>query len=536
MLIVGYILLFLLCLSTLVMVHEAGHLASAKIFKVYCFEYSVGFGPKLLKVRRKGGETYFSLRAIPFGGYVKMYGEDDGTNPEGIEIDPSRSLGSIKKWKRLIIMLAGVIMNAVLAIVIFFVYEVGFPKYIGYSSQISVNQGSLADQIGLVSDDVVYSYDTGYDATYVFYDNDAKMTYVDKDGQTLPEVPVFFGYNFSSLAIKDTSLYNHAVAFIGNEMGHPTVDTYVEKTVHEVLDETQDPDTDYRVSGFIRAIGAVEVEIDGKKQNVLGVSISDNFTDPEDSTLIVIFDGYNQYKDDFKYVGNGLEIEIYGKVSEFKEGVKVIRPQAQDYLFNVPNFEGCQNLFEYKLFNNTPTKISYSIYSNRQNGTGKGDANVFEQDIVTNGNAFKLKENPGINMKLGAYYNSYGDAVKNCFVDFGNAATLIGRGLGELFTSAESWQNVGGIIAVGVMTTRTLEENGFGAFLWMWAVISVNLAIINLLPFPGLDGWHCLVTIIEGVTHNELPKKFKTIMSFVGFIILFALMIAIVIKDLIMFI
>ena len=51
--IVLYILLFIVCLSTLVMVHEAGHLIAAKTFKVYCFEYAVGFGPKLFSRKRK---------------------------------------------------------------------------------------------------------------------------------------------------------------------------------------------------------------------------------------------------------------------------------------------------------------------------------------------------------------------------------------------------------------------------------------------------------------------------------------------------
>ena len=70
-----YILLFLVFLSILIIIHELGHLAAAKAFNVYCLEYSIGMGPLLFKHKRKGGETQFSLRAIPFGGYVSMYGE-----------------------------------------------------------------------------------------------------------------------------------------------------------------------------------------------------------------------------------------------------------------------------------------------------------------------------------------------------------------------------------------------------------------------------------------------------------------------------
>ena len=53
-----YILLFIFCLSILIAIHECGHLIAAKIFRVYCLEYSIGFGPRFLHVKRKKGETY----------------------------------------------------------------------------------------------------------------------------------------------------------------------------------------------------------------------------------------------------------------------------------------------------------------------------------------------------------------------------------------------------------------------------------------------------------------------------------------------
>ena len=115
-----YILLFLVFLSILIIVHELGHLAAAKAFNVFCLEYSVGVGPLLFKKKRKNGETQFSLRAIPFGGYVSMYSEGVEL-PEGVEVPESRSLNGVKWWKRGIILLAGVAMNAVLALTFFFV-------------------------------------------------------------------------------------------------------------------------------------------------------------------------------------------------------------------------------------------------------------------------------------------------------------------------------------------------------------------------------------------------------------------------------
>ena len=136
-------------------------------------------------------------------------------------------------------------------------------------------------------------------------------------------------------------------------------------------------------------------------------------------------------------------------------------------------------------------------------------------------------------MQLDQSYNTFGDAVKYTFIDFGEASTAIVRGLGELITTRDGWKNIGGIIQIGVVSTQILEQNGFGKFLMLWGLISVNLGIVNLLPFPGLDGWHLLVIAVEGIFRKEIPSKVKNIISFVGVTILFVLMILIVIKDII---
>ena len=69
------VVLFIVFLSVLIIVHELGHFTMCKVFKVYVFEYSIGMGPLIFK--KKGKETQLSIRAIPFGGFVSMYGEAD---------------------------------------------------------------------------------------------------------------------------------------------------------------------------------------------------------------------------------------------------------------------------------------------------------------------------------------------------------------------------------------------------------------------------------------------------------------------------
>ena len=88
-----------------------------------------------------------------------------------------------------------------------------------------------------------------------------------------------------------------------------------------------------------------------------------------------------------------------------------------------------------------------------------------------------------------------------------------------------------GVIGIFDVSASLYTNYTFATYLYFWGLISVNLAIFNLLPFPGLDGWQLLVTAIEGITRKKIPQKLKAIMSFVGLILLFALMAAIIVLD-----
>lgn len=107
------ILTFVFVLGIIVLVHELGHLISAKIFGVYCKEFAIGMGPKLFS--RKGKETVYSIRLLPFGGFVSMLGEE-GVEAEGIA--PERSIQKIAPLKRIVVMLSGIFMNFILALVV----------------------------------------------------------------------------------------------------------------------------------------------------------------------------------------------------------------------------------------------------------------------------------------------------------------------------------------------------------------------------------------------------------------------------------
>lgn len=524
-----YILLFILCLSILIMIHELGHLLTAKAFKVYCFEYAIGFGPKLFSVKRKNGETYFSLRAVPFGGFVSMYGEKE-TIPEGLEIDPSRSLFAIKKWKRAIIMVAGVTMNFILAILVFFIYEVAFPALTPRYAHVTINDSSLAYNAGLRSGDFLYStVSTPSDNSYVFYDDKAILTYED---DTTKEA--YLGFNYGSITYKDTAFTNRTVAFRNMEVGSLNITSYEEVTVAQVLNlQNTSEENVYKTKGFIVAMGLNE---DAKLCKYL---ISDNFGEKNDkSIMITIPYGTEEELKTLSHLSIGEELTVIGSLDLNAEQYKTLSVKDSNYLTHVPDIAS-GDLLKKSDNHANPTKISFTVTKVDENdyqGRGKEVVAFNDLELGLEDGYYKLPNNLGLNMQIDESRNSFGEAVKNSFIDFGEGSIVIFKSFGMLLTDASSWKDVSGLIGIGVVTTRVLQNFGWGQFLYLWAIISVNLGIVNLLPFPGLDGWQLLVLAIEGITRKEIPSKVKNIVSIIGIALLFALMIAVLIKDLITFI
>lgn len=119
MTVVVNILLFLLVISILTFVHELGHFLVAKLIGAKVLEFALGFGPKLFS--KKIGETTYSLRGLPFGGYVKILGDGDPSEEMNRKADDKRDLRKKPKYQQIFVMLAGVTMNILLSIGIYYV-------------------------------------------------------------------------------------------------------------------------------------------------------------------------------------------------------------------------------------------------------------------------------------------------------------------------------------------------------------------------------------------------------------------------------
>lgn len=405
------ILLFILGLSFLIALHELGHLLTAKIFGVYCHEYSIGFGPKLFSIKPKNKETTFSLRAIPLGGYVSMFGEESKDEEEFKDIPHERSLEGVAKWKRAIIFVAGVTVNFILGVLLILTSNLAFPKFYnaGYVSQ----EVSNAEYYSIVfSDDSPYK----------------------EDGNIYLKLPTEESTQIGT--------YN----YIDNNVTIPNEEGRFLLFTNPLYRTTSAP--------------------------ILSDSIAV-----------------------FKYDDEG-NIDF---TSEYKF--------KQELTLNI---------------NLTYVKDNDVAHEIIKPATLK---------VVENLNKYVI-DDIGIRYVIKSRYLGFGEAFTRSFKQFGNLFTQIIKAIGGLFTG-ESFKNVGGIVAIAAQVTEYNANHGFSMFLFYMGFLSINLGIFNLIPFPGLDGWSLLVLIVEAISRKKIPQKVKGIISIIGLVLLFTLMVFIIVKDVI---
>jgi regulator of sigma E protease len=145
------IALFIIVLGGLVLFHELGHFLVARLARVRVLEFGIGFPPRA-GVLRRGGETLYTLNWLPIGGFVKLEGEDGDDNQ-----DP-RSFSRARLPVKLIILVAGVVMNLLLSFAIFTLIAWLATPYVGLKFA-TVEPGSPAQAAGLQPGDAIVSID-----------------------------------------------------------------------------------------------------------------------------------------------------------------------------------------------------------------------------------------------------------------------------------------------------------------------------------------------------------------------------------------
>lgn len=147
------VLSFVLVMGVVVFVHELGHLIAAKRNGIVVEEFGLGYPPRVVKLFERGG-TIYSLNAIPFGGFARMRGEDDPTEPG--------SFAAASRWGRFITLVAGAGMNFILAIVLFSILALiqGVPDASRPGAIINVlSPGAPAELAGMQVNDRIIAAD-----------------------------------------------------------------------------------------------------------------------------------------------------------------------------------------------------------------------------------------------------------------------------------------------------------------------------------------------------------------------------------------
>lgn len=208
------IVIAILLFGFMIFFHELGHFATAKWAGVKVNEFSIGMGPKIIS--KTVGETDYSLRLLPIGGFVAMEGEDE-------ESDDERSFMSRPVWKRIIITSAGAIMNLILGFAVIFALTCGQTLF-GTTTVAAFAEGASSSEYLMVDDKIlaVNGENSGcdYDIVYsLMRDTDGIVTMdVLRNGEKVHLDKVVFDtqdINGTKSIILDFSIYGEELGFLG---------------------------------------------------------------------------------------------------------------------------------------------------------------------------------------------------------------------------------------------------------------------------------------------------------------------------------
>lgn len=439
------IVLFVLALGILVTVHEFGHFIAAKAFKVYVSDFSIGFGPKIVKIKRKSGETKFSLGIFPLGGYCAMYGEDEELPETDVKIGKERSLAGISRWKRLVIMSAGIIMNFVLAYIIFFIACSCFPHYDTYGNVLTYEKSSGEPYSSVFKiegvdniEDLVMDGSKDVDLT--------KTTFYEIGSKT-------FYYNYDDKG---------------------TTDSLIKINLFNLNKETLLPEPI-------------------KLTTTEGVF---NYSLALDSSNFAI---YNTDYSTYFRLYRSEEFSLYDYNETTKEYIKTDKKAYLPIIKENKTFETLNATSNYN------DKIEpFNMLVNKVVDDKKTLLKAtLQPSFLDNGTL----QSSGMHMFQRKYWLGW-DSFREAGSLWGRSCSAISNALGRLIIG-QGWDQVGGPVAILDATTNVLINNPFYVYLYDWAMISVNLALFNLLPFPGLDGWQIVVEIIEGVVNQIKKNKYN---------------------------
>jgi regulator of sigma E protease len=509
---------FVLLLGVLVFIHELGHFAVAKWLGVKVEKFSIGFGPSLLA--RRYGETEYVIAALPLGGFVKMLGEIPGE-----ELDPaeaSRAFNTRPIWQRIAIALAGPAMNLVLPVfLIAAILMSGVPTL---TSRVGgVVPGSVADQAGLREGDRVTAVNG--EPLWRWSDLEDKLAApgpaqvslrVERAGQAdlelaLPREKADGG------GWKDTGFsYRAPVARVGvPDADSPAALAGIE-TGDRIAAVGGEPVDNLYALERVLATAKVPLELqvaraqDGESQ-IVRVAVRELDAKPSLEALGLVPIGVTL-----------VSVEPTSPAKRAGLEAKDVVLRAGDQLATGPD-----ELRQVILGSGGKT-VSLRVL--RGDRLVDLDVTPVERPTKT---ATGTELHFGIGVALGsddvgAEYKD--EIVRNPFVAVARGAErtadifkMIVGGIVQVLSGAVGMNNLSGPIGIGEIAADAYQTS-WTQFVWLMAVISVNLAILNLLPIPVLDGGQIALAAAEGIKGSPLPARARDVAQTVGLSLILLLM------------
>ncbi len=434
---------FLIVLGFMVLVHEFGHFAMAKAFRVRVEAFAIGFGTRLIGFVHGG--TDYRLNLLPFGGYVKFAGDQPGE----LASDPG-DFNAHPRWQRVLIALAGPVANFMLAVFIFFLvarfhHEVSQyfndPAVVDY-----VAAGSPAARDGMSAGDTILSINGRENPTWLQVMEESALA----SNKTVPLSFLHGGKTVqTTLTTPPMDAAGEPSETMLGDMGFLPREQSVPIAVREVA-----PDTPAQQAGL--QPGDQVLRIDNLSLHSVG-------------TLLAYLKDRN---------GAPAILTIHRGTLTFP---LPITPRK------FPDNKGGS---EFKL--------------------GLAIAPVPSQIVNL----------------------SFGKAVQQAITDSEESSTLILRTLKGMFTREVAVKSVSGPVGMAQMIDMA-AQSGYWTLAGLMSMISINLGILNLMPFPVLDGGMILFLLIEAIMRRDVNLAIKERVYQVAFVCLILVAVMVMYNDII---
>ena len=436
---IGLIVIGILLFELIIFFHEGGHFITAKKSGVKVNEFALGMGPKLFSFTK--GETTYSFRLFPIGGYCAMEGEDqDSDNP--------RAFNNAKIWKRMIIIIAGAVMNIILGFVLMFIIVVQQPTFA--STTVDVFQpNSYTANSGLQEGDQIIklnNYDIWNYRDFAFAMGTMKCVEVDGDSLNIYKEDCTNELTSLYLSITDdTSLSEDKLISINEQF---------QKNCSEINKVTTKEDANKALEQGYKDLN-----------KLVGIT---EYTIPK--------------------------IEIKETRQRFRTDVTVIRDGEQLELKDV------------------------DFFTTLNPETNKPEIrwDFFVKPIEKN----------------------FSTVITETCSQTVSVARMVWASLAGLVTGQFGFNEVSGPVGITNAITQVAAEGLEKSFLdavnniiLVMVIITVNLGIFNMLPFPALDGGRFVLLLIEGIFRKPIPRKIEAAINGAGLAILFLFMILVTFKD-----